>query len=193
MSLNSLANAAIARRTDFEPAGRAPGTYAEIASAAAATNTALPAAVPANANAPAPPAATSVDTTMNVLTGYIPAEILTGYVAVLAALSDSIKVEWIAFWIFIVATPIVLWIVYATKAKGAGKGLPLSYSSWPLWEMAASTIAFFAWAFALPNNPFYIAYHTTWYSSSIAALVVLVASSALGLLAPLFGSRQLGP
>ncbi len=190
MSLNSLANAAIARRTDFEPKGRAPSTYSEIASAAAATSRPLNGHEPADAKAPA---ATPVDTTMNVLTGYIPAEILTGYVAVLAALSDSIKVEWVAFWIFLVATPVVLWIVYATKAKGAGKGLPLSYSSWPLWEMAASTIAFFAWAFALPNNPFYIAYHTTWYSSSIAALVVLVASSALGLLAPLFGSRQLGP
>lgn len=192
MSLNSLANAAIARRSDFEPAGRAPGTYAEIASAAAATNVPLAAPAPANAAAPAP-AATSVDTTMNVLTGYIPAEILTGYVAVLAALNGSpklIKVEWIAFWVFLVATPVVLWIVYATKAKGAGKPLPVSYSSWPLWEMAASTIAFLAWAFALPNNPF-----TTldWYSASIAALVVLVASSVLGLLAPLFGSRQLGP
>jgi hypothetical protein len=188
MSLNSLANAAIARRSDFEPAGRAPGTYAEIASAAASTNE--PLLKPADANPAAPaPAATSVDTTMNVLTGYIPAEILTGYVAVLAALTGStIKVEWIAFWIFLVGTPIVLWIVYATKAKGAGKPLPISYSSWPLWEMAASTIAFVAWAFALPNNPF-----TTldWYSASIAALVVLVASSVLGLLAPLFGSAEL--
>jgi hypothetical protein len=189
MSLNSLANAAIARRSDFSPAGRAPGTYAEIASAAAATSAPLPAAAPANPNAPAP-AATAVDTTMNVLTGYIPAEVLTGYVAVLAALGSPklMKAEWIAFWIFFIATPVVLWIVYATKAKGAGKPLPLSYSSWPLWEMAASMIAFLAWAFALPNSPF-----TTldWYSSAIAGLVVLVTSSILGLLAPLFGSGQL--
>jgi hypothetical protein len=190
MSINSLANSALARRSDFSPAGRAPGTYSEIASAAAAANPPLAGPAPANPAAPAP-AATTVDTAVNVLTGYIPAEILTGYVAVLAALNGSpklMKVEWIAFWIFLVATPVVLWIVYATKIKGAGKPLPFSYSSWPLWEMAASTVAFFAWAFALPNNPF-----TTldWYSAPIAALVVLVASSVLGLLAPLFGSGQL--
>jgi len=65
---------------------------------------------------------------MNVVTGYIPAEILTCCVAVLAALNSSpkpmLKAEWIAFWIFLVATPVVFWLVYATKIKEAGKKYP---------------------------------------------------------------------
>jgi hypothetical protein len=88
MSLNSLANAAIARRTDFPPAGKAPSKYSEIAWAA--SNPPLHATASTGANAPAPTAA-SVETTMNVVTGYIPAEILTCYVAVLAALDSSPK------------------------------------------------------------------------------------------------------
>ncbi len=101
-----------------------------------------------------------------------------------------LKAEWIAFWIFLVATPVVFWLVYATKIKEAGKNFPLSFSSLPLWEMVASAIAFCAWAFALPNSPFTV---LDWYSSAIAGLVVLLASTVLGLLAPIFGSGQLKP
>lgn len=191
MSLSSLANAAIARRTDFPPVGKAPRKYAEIAWAA--SNPPLHAIAPADPAADAPTAA-PVDTTMNVLTGYIPTEILTCYVAFVAALHSSAKpmmdAEWIAFWCFLVVTPVVFWLVYAAKVKGADKALPLSFSSLPLWEMVASTIAFAAWAFALPNSPFA---RLDWYSSAIAGLVILLASTVLGLLAPIFGGSQLRP
>jgi hypothetical protein len=194
MSINSLVNSAIARRTDFPPFGKAPQTYAEMAWAA--NNPPLHATAPADANAPTPSAA-PVDTTMNVITNYIPAEILTCYVAVLAALQSSpaptpgvrtSEAQWIAFGIFQAATPVVFWLVYAAKVKGAGKNLPLSFALWPVWEMVASALAFFAWAFGLPNSPFSSLH---WYSSAIAAIVVLLASTLLALLAPIFGSGQL--
>jgi hypothetical protein len=69
------------------------------------------------------------------------------------------------------------------QSHGKKKPMPLNLSQWPFWEMVAATLAFFAWAFALPNAVF-SAY--SWYSSALARVIVLVASTVLGLLAPLF-------
>ncbi|HKQ64187.1 MAG TPA: hypothetical protein VJZ73_04225 [Methylomirabilota bacterium] len=41
----------------------------------------------------------------------------------------------------------------------------------------------FAWTFALPNTPF--AQFEKWYSSGLAAFLVLVVSAGLGMIAPL--------
>jgi hypothetical protein len=56
-------------------------------------------------------------------------------------------------------------------------------TQWPIWEMVAATVAFAAWGFALPDNPFKGA---GWYSPALAGIGVLVISGALGLLAPIF-------
>lgn len=210
MSINSLANAAAARRADFAPIGTVPKGLAEIADASAYIHAALAAsplaaaaapaaAAPAGAAAapaaaapagpaPASPAAAAngVNTALHVIFGYIPTEILTLYVAVLAALEQPgpvTKPEWIPFFTFLIATPVVVWLLYAAKVKAAQKPVPASPSQWPVWEMFAATVAYSAWAFALPNSPF-TSYH--WYSSAIAAIIVLLASTALGLLAPFF-------
>ena len=208
MSINALTNAAVARRTDFTPLGTVPRGLGEIAIASAIPPTcrktfpnfyehvfdlnspehddsATPAAAPHVPPTP-PPSASGVDTALHVIFGYIPTEILTLYVAVLAALHQPGRVsqpEWITFSTFSVATPIVVWLLYAAKVKAANKPIPIPPSQWPIWEMFAATIAYFAWAFALPNSPF-SAYH--WYSSAIAGIIVLLASTGLGLLAPLF-------
>jgi hypothetical protein len=215
MSINSLANAAAARRTDIgsdEP----PQNRSEIAAAAATP----PENTPATKQQ-----ASGVSTALNVVFGYIPTEVVTLYVAVAAALqpaaaagtdtvgagaaggsavgagaaaagagatavaSASPAALWIAFWCFFVATPLTVWVVYASKLKAAGKPLPVSYATWPLWEMIAALIAFCAWAFALPNTPFR---DYPWYSPALASISVLLASTLLGLLAPLF-QRPLGP
>jgi hypothetical protein len=123
---------------------------------------------------------------LHVLFGYIPTEILTLYVAVLAAITQKGQVtngDWVASWGFLVATPIVVWLVYAAKIKAAQKPLPLAPRTWPLWEMFAGTLAFLAWEFALPNTPFTV---YEWYSGGLSGVVVLVTSTMLGLLAPFF-------
>jgi hypothetical protein len=182
MSINSLANAAAARRADTGPLNAVPKGLHEIA-IAAATSPVL-AAPPAGATAAG--AGQAVDTTLNVLFGYIPTEILTLYVAVLAAIqpaSTARTAHWAAFWSFLIATPLVVWLVYAAKIKALQKPLPFGLQAWPMWEMIAATVAYLAWALALPETPF-AGY--SWYSAALAGVAVLVASTLLGLLGPFF-------
>ena len=186
MSISSMTNAAIARRADFAPVNSVPRGLNEIAAAAGAGTPAVGAA------AGAPPA-NPTDTALHLLFGYIPTEVLTVYLAVVAALQAPSAAPVAActvpdgsmrvFVIFLVATPLIVWVVFAGKLRGAGKDLPLKPSLWPLWEMIAGTIAFAAWAFALPNNPFKC---DSWYKPSFAAIAVLVSSTVLGLFATLF-------
>lgn len=185
MSINAMANAAAARHPDTVPVGATPKTLDDIARAASLPPTTDPSAA-AVAGAPKG----NIETALNVLFGYIPTEIITLYVAVLGAVGTEGAVtqsEWNAFWIFILATPVVVWLVYGAKLKNADIPVPLNFGAWPVWEMSAATLSFAAWAFALPQSPFN-AFH--WYSSALSGVVVLIASAVLGLLAPFF-QRQL--
>ena len=185
MSMNSLANSAAARREDFLPLGRVPQGPAEIASAAMTPprgDDGRADGITSGLAVKAP----NVDTALNVLFGQIPTEILTLYVAVLATLEQVDKVghgAWTAFVIFLACTPVVFWLIYATKIRNAGKPVPSSPADWPIWEMFAATVAFAAWAFALPNSPFKT---FDWYSPGLSGIAVLIVSTTLGLLAPLF-------
>ena len=133
MSINMLANAAAARRTDIGP-NTAPSTMSEIAAAATTS--------PEKASAQ-PQTASGITTALNVLFGYIPTEIVTLYVAVSTALqpqkiSDgasanfNLNSQWIAFWCFLAAAPAAVWVIYATKIKAVGKPVPVNYSAWPI-------------------------------------------------------------
>ena len=179
-----MTNAAAARRPDIVPLREIPKTLDEIAKASMTPPATTEPPVDPGQTPPTPSA--PVDTTFNVLFGYIPTEVLTLYVAVLAAIQQAGKVtptDWLAFWIFLVATPIIVWIVFATKLKAVKKPIPWKIGAWPVWEMFAATAAYTAWAFALPHSPF-TAY--SWYSSALSGLAVLVGSTLLGLLAPFF-------
>ncbi len=178
MSIASMTEVAFQSRTDIGSATYFPKTYAEIAGAAGGKAT----------------PESQVNAAIRILTTYIPTEILTLYVAVLAALQPSTTLavaspSWAIFWWFLIATPLVIWLVYITKAKSEGKPVPWAPLKWPLWEMAAGAIAYVAWAFALPNTPFA---SLPWYSTGLAGVIVLIASTVLGLLAPLF-ARPLNP
>ena len=175
-----MTNAAAARRLDIAPYNKVPKTFNEIAVAADTPP------VAAGAASEAARTGNQGDTTYNVLFGYIPIEVITLYVAVLAAIHQAGKVttpDWVVFWLFLVATPIVVWLVYGAKLKGLQIPLPFNPKQWPIWEMVAALLAYAAWAFALPNSPFTI---FPWYSSGLAGIAVLVVSTGLGLLAPLF-------
>jgi len=184
MSISALTNAAIARRQDFEPANRPPETITEIGNAAAN--------VPKPVGRQTPNDLTNTNASLQTLTTYIPTEVLTLYVSALAALGPitvTIGKEvkqigrWIPFWCFLILTPIIVWIAFATKIKASDNPIPASPRQWPLWEMSAATIAYCAWAFALPTSPF--AQFQQWYSPGLAAFLVLVVSAGLGLIAPL--------
>ena len=183
MSINSMANAAAARRPDTVPVGQVPASLDEIAKASTTPPTVTP-----QLGQEGMPGATqsSVDTALNVLFGYIPTEVITLYVAVLAAVQQTTAVsstEWTTFCIFVAATPVVVWLVYGAKLLHVKKTLPVSFGSIPVWEMFAATCAFAAWAFALPHSPFT---SFSWYSSGLSGVAVLVVSTVLGLLAPFF-------
>lgn len=193
MSVSSLTNVAVARRTD--DLGKVDGKPRTPAEAAQAT------ADPSETQSPATAALKAIAT-------YIPTEIITLYVAALAALAGSspgapakvsdvartggsiaASTDLVAFWVFLVLTPVIVWLVYAAKVRNAGKRLPVRVASWPWWEMVSSTIAFAAWAYAMPESVFT---RFGWYTAAIGALVVLVVSTLLGLVAPLV-QRQLKP
>lgn len=127
----------------------------------------------------------TVTKALDVVMAYIPTEILTLYVAVTAVLHDgsdsgaTTDPGRTLFWIFLVATPVVVWTIYAGKFRPIQKRLPLKISEWPRWEMVAAIIAFAAWAFALPGGPFEVA-------RGLAGIGVLVVSVVLGLAALVF-------
>ena len=183
MSINSLANAAAARRPDTVPLNQVPANLDEIARASATP----PTTVPAPVGQPSQPKG-NIETALNVLFGYIPTEIITLYVAVLAAIGTEgavTRAEWISFFVFLAATPLVVWLVYGAKLKNANLPLPTPFGAWPVWEMFAATVAYTAWAFALPQSPFQ-EFEKSWYSPALAGVVVLITSAVLGLLAPFF-------
>jgi len=90
MSINSLANAAAARRPDVHPLGTVPKGLDEIARAAMTPpSVAPPAPTPGE---PPQQGSAPIDTALNVLFGYVPTEVLTLYVAALAAIQQPNKV-----------------------------------------------------------------------------------------------------
>ncbi len=190
MSVSSMTDVAISRRTDDLGKGRPPKTAREISEATAGkpeTDSTLTAAIKAVAT-------------------YIPTEVIALYLAALAAVRSGVTpsipeagaaddlaqrasilappsgAEVVTMVIFAFVAAAVVWLVYAGKAKTAGKRLPLRPDCWPLWEMFAATAAFLAWSFALPDSPFA---RFSWYNLAWATFAVLGVSTLLGLLAPI--------
>jgi len=139
MSINALANAAAARRPDFFHSTRFLKDYRRSQSRGNVADCRAASTQWRSVSR----TSTQIDTALHVLFGYIPTEVLTLYVAVLAAVqrpNEVTSADWIAFWSFLVATPIVVWLVYGAKVKAANKTLPLAVGAWPLWEMLAATV-----------------------------------------------------
>jgi hypothetical protein len=148
-------------------------------------------------NLAAGPDAAKKEDTLTQLLRYTPTEVVGLYVAavsLLPALPDEGKTticdsdftwRWIVFVAFLAATPFFVWAAYAAQAKAANAAFSL-----PLFEMIVGTIAFAAWAIALPQSPFYTwCSWKGWMGAIVGILVVLV----IGIVAKLSGkalSRQ---
>ncbi len=130
---------------------------------------------------------------LGAIVAYIPSEVILLYVAGLAAISSdsrSLTGQWILFWVLLVATPLALWLTYGSRLVTAGRGLPLHPKRWPKVEMAFATIAFAAWAAALPDSPFREIEN---YGQALSGFVVLAVTVILPMVAPVVGRWQLEP
>jgi hypothetical protein len=123
-----------------------------------------------------------VTNALNLLIKYIPTESVTLYVAALAA-APALRARWpiidgeTLYWTFgVILTPALLLLVYASKRKSVGRSFPSLYE-WPWWKMLAATLAFLAWALAVPNNP----YIRTAADGAIAAFLAVFVSTILSL------------
>jgi hypothetical protein len=117
---------------------------------------------------------------------YIPTEIVLVYVAAVAAVRTPAEGPATGQWVLLVATlvltPIATWAVFAMKLSARGRPFPLSPRAWPWPELVIATLGFLLWAFTIPYTPFE---QLDWYRPGLAAVVLLVGTVVLGLIAPL--------
>lgn len=82
------------------------------------------------------------------------------------------------YWGFVVLTPILFLLIYIGKRRSQSLSFfPSSPKDWPWWKVIASTIAFMAWALAIP--PF-IGSDAGKVLAALAALLVSTFLSLLG-------------
>ncbi len=172
MSVASMTNVAYKRRKDVPPLDTMPRSAGEVA----------------ESTGDAPATQSTFTSALTALMAYIPTEILTAYVAILAGLqvadqrTQAPPGAWVSFWVFPLLTSTLVWALYAGKCRTAGKVLPTSPGKWPMWEMSAATVAFVVWAFALPNTGFA---DLAWYKPGLATAAVLLVTLVLAAVAPI--------
>jgi len=122
------------------------------------------------------------------ITGFIPTEIIGGYVAVLAILGascngcDQTRPEFAVLITFLVLCAASVWFPFAGKVKQKTGKFPAlrTIVSFPV---IATLFAFIIWAFNLPGSVLISAMHL---SSAFTAIAGIVASIAIGYVAPVF-------
>lgn len=175
MSLVSLANAHVrkfrARAASIEDAST-PAPQEDEPHDAAAKRQAREAALAT------PPKNAAVSTALETLAKYIPAEIVTLYITAVSfrtQLHDFGISSKAIFFFFMLLTPALLLLAFLGDAKKTVGQLPPP-KIWPYWKMIASTIAYGAWACAIPGNPWVASTH-----AGVSSVLALLASVILGL------------
>jgi hypothetical protein len=130
---------------------------------------------------------TAASNALVALARYIPAEIVTLYVAALSAMpafaaTFTFMTEVRLYWFFVALTPVLLLLVLAGKRRSEGFSVFPSWKEWPWWKLIASTIAFLVWALAIPATP----YLSGTQGKVVAAFGALLVSTFLTLLEPIF-------
>lgn len=127
-------------------------------------------------------------TVVQQLVRWIPTETITLYVAWIALL-DPVSVRrgqsvckagdfsaaWLTVAAFSLVTVLVVVAIYLAKLRATKQPF-----RWPVFEMSAATVAFIAWAFALPDTPLR---DFCGYKVEIGAFIVLAVSVVIGLVA----------
>lgn len=142
----------------------------------------LAAEVGSGGNQPAKNAANAVEQ----LTRYIPTEIVTLYIAwwaVLEKVNAADQVRWWSFFVFLILTPIVAWMIFAAKVVGRKEPIPWDWKLWPKWKFGAATAAYVVWVFSLPKSVFAT---FKWYDPVYAGFAILLTTIMLGILGGIF-------
>ena len=125
---------------------------------------------------------------LDALVQYIPTESITLYVASISAkeaLSTIFPIpEKALYWFFCLLTPILFLLIYVGERKNNGLTPFPKWRKLPWWKLVACTIAFAAWALAIPEAPYLNNSDTG--GGVVAALIALFASTILSLLEPVF-------
>jgi hypothetical protein len=130
---------------------------------------------------------TAASNALVALARYIPAEIVTLYVAALSAMpafsaTFALVTEVRLYWFFVGLTPVLLLLVLAGKRRSEGFSVFPPWKEWPWWKLIASTIAFLVWALAIPGTPYLLGAQ----GKVVAAFGALLVSTFLTLLEPIF-------
>jgi hypothetical protein len=131
---------------------------------------------------------------LDALSRYIPTEIITLYLAALAAMPALVATFAFVtnvrlYWFFAILTPILLLLVLAGKRRREGLPVFPALRDWPWWKLIASTIAFLVWALAVPTTP----YMDGPAGKVVAAFGALLVSTFLTLLEPILEPRDAAP
>src|SRR5713101_6915172 len=113
---------------------------------------------------------------------YIPTEVMATYLAILAVIPALAghRYQWLVFWLFLAATPIVVWVGASAAHPGQGLSLPVSaIRQWPWLSMFAATLAFAVFAISVPGSVVsYLSWYQAWMSTAAIILSAFVLSQA---------------
>jgi hypothetical protein len=121
-----------------------------------------------------------LSTALESIATYIPTEVLGAYIPIFALVSSTplSGLKWLLFAVFLVATPVVVWITFAIQVAKGGSGPPLNPAKWPVWAMLAAVLAFVAYAAALPGSVFH---SIPGYNDAYGGVAVLLTAFVLAL------------
>jgi hypothetical protein len=119
---------------------------------------------------------------------YIPTEVMATYLAVLAAIPSARghSYQWLMFWTFLAATPLVVWLSVSAASPGQGLSLPVTpVRNWPWWSMLAATLAFAVFAIGLPGS---VANDLGWYEPWMSTVAIILSAFVLSQMSRIVGS-----
>lgn len=179
MSINRMTNEALKEAWITDPPPRVKSMMRGIGGYADA-------GLPSSLSREAAAQSNDISNTLDMLIRYIPTEAITLYVAALAAvpvLRPAVPAYAPAaiYRAFLILTPVLVIVVYASKRATEGMRPLPSFRHWPWWEMFAAVVAFAAWGLAVPGNP----YATSPPAAAAAGLAVIVVSTLLTRIEPI--------
>jgi hypothetical protein len=165
-----------------EPQPQAPATTGAVGTAV------LTPSLPGPLVAPVPVGTTGIGLALSSIGTYIPTEVMATYLAILAAIpiGRGHGFHWLMFWVFLIATPVVVWLGVAVARQSEGIVVRPA-QQWPWWSMIAATVAFAAFVVVLPGS---VAHDISWYESWMGTIAIILSAFVLGVGDQLFGSRR---